>query len=105
MTEIQGSAERSLAQRKARDRAFVLPVVGLLLLTPPLAGIFELDFLVAGVPFTALYLFVVWAGLIAGAALLARTLRDHASSRNPAFNASNDENDSAAETLERHGFR
>ena len=64
--------------RKATDRAFMLPLLGCLLLLPPLAGIFQLDLRVFGIPFTAVYLFVVWGVLIAGAALLARPLRDQA---------------------------
>jgi hypothetical protein len=65
-----------LRHRKARDRALILPLVGLILLTPPVAGVFQLDTKIAGVPFTAIYLFVVWALLIAGAAALSRRLRD-----------------------------
>ena len=64
-----------LARRKARDRALILPLVGLLLLMPPLAGIFQLEARIAGVPFTAIYLFVIWGALIAGAALLSGHLR------------------------------
>jgi hypothetical protein len=42
----------------------VLPLAGFALLMPPLAGIFQLDLKIAGVPFTLVYLFSVWAGLI-----------------------------------------
>jgi len=42
----------------------VLPLAGFALVMPPLAGIFQLDVKVAGVPFTLVYLFTVWAGLI-----------------------------------------
>jgi len=69
-------SDQSLRHRKTRDRARILPLVGLILLTPPLAGIFQLDAKIAGVPFTAIYLFAVWALLIAGAAALSRQLRD-----------------------------
>ena len=62
--------------RKTRDRALVLLIAGLALLMPPLAGVFELDAKLAGVPVTLIYLFVVWALLIAGAAALSRRLRD-----------------------------
>lgn len=68
--------DQPLLHRKARDRALILPLVGLILLTPPFAGIFQLDVKIAGVPFTVIYLFVVWAILIAGAAMLSRQLRD-----------------------------
>jgi len=60
---------------KARDRALVLPLVGALLLISPLAGIFQLDAKLGGVPFTLVYLFTVWAVLIVGAAALSRHLR------------------------------
>jgi len=66
---------RPASDRKDSDRSFILTLVGALLLTPPLAGIFQLDVRVLGIPFTGLYLFVVWAALIAGTALLSRRLR------------------------------
>ena len=65
----------ALLHRKTRDRALILPLMGLILLTPPVAGIFELDVKLVGVPFTIIYLFTVWAGMILGTALLARRLR------------------------------
>ena len=67
--------DRSLSHRKSRDRALILPLVGLILLMPPIAGIFQFDAKLAGVPVTVLYLFAVWALLIAGASL-SRNLRD-----------------------------
>ena len=69
---------RPPSDRKDSDRSFILTLVGALLLTPPLAGIFQLDFRVLGIPFTGLYLFVVWAALIAGTLLLSRRLRQGA---------------------------
>jgi hypothetical membrane protein len=66
---------RPMSDRKTRDRALVLLLVGCLLLTPPLAGIFQLDFRVMGIPFTGFYLFAVWGGLIAGAAVLSRRMQ------------------------------
>lgn len=82
--------EKPLADRKAQDRALLLPLVGLLLLIPPIANLFQLDVRFAGVPFTALYLFFVWAALIAGAAALSPRLRDSDRSRHdvPAANDS-----------------
>ena len=67
-------SEQVFAARKIRDRALILPLVGLTLLLPPIATIFELDVRVFGLPFTAVYLFGVWAMLIVGAALLSRHL-------------------------------
>ena len=53
-----------------------LPIVGALLLLPPLAGIFQLDMRIAGVPVTAVYLFGVWAILIIAAYALSRALQN-----------------------------
>ena len=66
---------RPLSDRKASDRSIILPLVGCLLLTPPLAGIFQLDIRILGIPFTGFYLFAVWGGLIAGAAMLSRRMQ------------------------------
>jgi len=72
----KGRADQPLRHRKARDRALILPLAGLILLIPPVAWAFHLDARIAGVPFTLVYLFAVWALLIAGAAVLSRRLRD-----------------------------
>ena len=69
---------RPLSERKTSDRSLVLLLVGCLLLTPPLAGIFQLDIRVLGIPFTGFYLFAVWGGLIAGAAALSRRMQNSA---------------------------
>ena len=61
---------------KSHDRALVLSLVGVLLLVSPLAGIFQLDIKLFGVPFTLIYLFTVWAALIAGTLALSWRLRD-----------------------------
>jgi hypothetical protein len=74
-TRLSDRADQSLSRRKARDRAMILPLAGLILLTPPVAEIFHLDAKISGVPFTLVYVFAVWALLIAGAAALARRLR------------------------------
>ena len=68
--------ERDMAfdHRKSRDRALILLLAGLILVTPPVGEIFHLDLKLAGVPFTLIYLFVVWAALILGTALLSRRL-------------------------------
>jgi hypothetical protein len=74
---------RPLSDRKTGDRAIILPLVGCLLLTPPLAGIFQLDIRILGIPFTGFYLFAVWAGLIVGAAVLSRRIQKSADWDNP----------------------
>ncbi|MBB3066171.1 MULTISPECIES: hypothetical protein [Limibacillus] len=68
--------DRTLRHSKSRDRALILPFVGLLLLTPPIAKIFPLDLTLFGLPGVWVYVFAVWAGLIAVAALLSRNLSD-----------------------------
>jgi len=73
-----GTRDNPFSNRKARDRAFILLIVGLALLVPPVARIFQLDLRLAGIPFTALYLFVVWGLLIAGTAALSKRLKEDA---------------------------
>ena len=83
MTTESHEQNRPLSDRKTNDRAIILPLVGCLLLTPPLAGIFQLDIRILGIPFTGFYLFAVWAGLIAGAAALSRRMQKSADWDNP----------------------
>jgi len=74
---------RPMPDRKTNDRASILLLVGCLLLTPPLAGIFQLDTKIWGIPFTGFYLFAVWGGLIAGAAALSRRMQKSIDRDNP----------------------
>ena len=62
-----------------------LIIGGILLLVSPLAGISQLDAKPFGVPFTLIYLFTVWAVLIAGACILATRLRDGDEAVSPAI--------------------
>ncbi len=64
------------SRRKIRDRSIALLLAGSVALLPPIAGISLIDVKIAGVPTPLLYVFLVWALLITGAALLARPLRD-----------------------------
>ena len=68
--------EQYLTSRRVRDRSVILLLIGLALLVSPMAGIFEIDAKLSGIPVTLIYLFAVWAGLIVGAALLSRQLRN-----------------------------
>ena len=68
--------EQYLTSRRVRDRSVILLLIGLALLVSPMAGIFEIDAKLGGIPVTLIYLFAVWAGLIAGAAALSRRLRN-----------------------------
>ena len=71
---MQDRAGLQRRQRKTRDRALILTLVGLVLLMPPIAGVFQVPGRVFGVPLALVYLFIVWALLIAGAARLAPAL-------------------------------
>ena len=63
-------------RQKARDRSLILLMIGFALLMPPFARIFHLEGKLGGLPVTVVFLFAVWAALIAGAALLSRRLGD-----------------------------
>ena len=83
MNDESPDPNRPVSDRKISDRALVLLLVGCLLLTPPLAGIFQLDIKVLGIPFTGFYLFAVWGALITGAAMLSRRLLNSSGWDNP----------------------
>lgn len=77
MKQAQPSKAQSvatLAPRKTVERALLLPLIGLLLFIPPIAGIFDINTLIGGIPFTVIYLFVVWGLLIFSAFRLSRNL-------------------------------
>jgi hypothetical protein len=59
---------------RLRDVAVLLTCLGALLLMPPFIGLVSPQRSVLGLPLQVLYLFSVWAGLIVGAAVLARRL-------------------------------
>ncbi len=69
-------SDPQLSRRKLRDRSIALLLAGIVLLMPPVVGISLIDGKIGGVPVPLLYVFIVWAMLIAGAAALARPLRD-----------------------------
>lgn len=59
------------------ERSFVLTLLTLVLLTPPIIAIFNVPVLVLGVPLLHVYCFAVWlAAIVAGARLAARLGRD-----------------------------
>ena len=78
------NANKVFSGGKILDRAFVLPIIGLLFLVPPVANIFQLDVFLGGIPFTALYLFTVWGLLIVGAIVLSGKLRNYPQDRQEA---------------------
>lgn len=52
------------------ERLLALFLLGLVLLLPPLIGVFDKPVLLGGIPLLYLYLFVAWGGLIALTALV-----------------------------------
>ena len=74
-TDTDADKDLPVSIRKLVERALLLPLIGLVLLIPPLASIFEIDARPFGIPFTLLYLFGVWAALIFFAARLSRRLQ------------------------------
>lgn len=63
-------SNRARPNRKTRDAALLLPVLGVLLLVSPMLAVFTGEGTVFGIPSPFIYVFGVWAGLI----LLARAL-------------------------------
>jgi hypothetical protein len=60
---------------RVRDAAATLPVLGLVLLVPPVITLFaKAQLALAGVPLVVVYVFTTWLALIAAAAALARRL-------------------------------
>ncbi len=64
---------------RVRHAAAVLPLLGAFLLLPPLIALSTAPLRVFGIPLIVLYLFAVWAALIAAAAWLALHLDGSAS--------------------------
>lgn len=62
------------SRRKARDRSIALLIAGVVLLLPPMVGASIIEARPFDIPFSLVYVFAVWALLIAGAAFLARRL-------------------------------
>jgi hypothetical protein len=54
-----------MKETRARDRLVALFLFGCFAMNPPLLAVFRTEVLVAGVPLLFLYLFAVWAVLIA----------------------------------------
>ena len=59
------------------DRAFVLPILTLVLLTPPIITIFDVPVFVFGIPLLHIYCFGLWlAAIVTGGLLSAHIARD-----------------------------
>ncbi len=59
---------------RLRNAAMVVPLLGTLLLLPPLVALFTAPVTLFGIPLIVLYLFVLWAALIGAAFWLAHRL-------------------------------
>ena len=66
------NADPASDARKARDAAMALPLVGVVVMLPPVAQIFAIDGRILGIPVPFVYIFGVWAALIAGARVAGR---------------------------------
>ena len=64
----------AMRDRKTRDAALILPIVGLLFLIPPFASIFAIEGRIFGIPVLVAYIFTVWALLILAARVLAKRI-------------------------------
>jgi len=63
-------------QQKIRELALITPLLGALLLMPPVTWLFSQQLSILGIPLLALYIFCVWVGLIVVAVFLALKLKD-----------------------------
>ncbi len=69
---------------KLRHLAVFLPFIGLFLLMPPALLVFGIEATLAGIPLIVLYIFGIWAALIAAAAVMARYLDARDLGKDPA---------------------
>lgn len=63
-----------MERRKLESAALFLTIAGALLIMPPIAMVFQIERRLFGIPGEVIYLFVVWAALIAGAWWLGKNL-------------------------------
>jgi hypothetical protein len=61
-------------RRKLESAALFLTIFGAMLIMPPLALLFQIERRLFGIPLEVIYLFVVWAALVAAAGWLGRHL-------------------------------
>ncbi|MFN0264751.1 hypothetical protein ACKTEK_12815 [Tepidamorphus sp. 3E244] len=66
--------ERLISNRKTRDRAAILLLIGIVLFMPPFARAALMDTQFAGIPLPVFYIFAVWIGLVVAAAAIAGPL-------------------------------
>ncbi|MCB1486870.1 MAG: hypothetical protein KDJ88_05355 [Bauldia sp.] len=71
----------STPETRLADRAFVLPVLTLLLLTPPIITIFDVPVFLFGIPLLHIYCFGLWLAAIVAGGLLARRMANSGTGR------------------------
>ena len=77
--------KRSVDPTRVHDAARLLPILGTVLLMPPVITLFVADVSIGGVPLIVVYLFGTWLALIVCAAWLSHRLA--ASESDPARDA------------------
>jgi putative effector of murein hydrolase LrgA (UPF0299 family) len=73
--------KRSADPARVHDAARLLPILGVVLLMPPVVALFVSDARVGGVPLIVVYVFGTWLALIACAAWRARALAKSAAEK------------------------
>jgi hypothetical protein len=67
-------------RRKLKSAALFITIFGVMLLTPPLTLLFQVETRLFGAPVELIYMFSVWAGLVAAAFWLGRRMPHDAGS-------------------------
>lgn len=73
-SEIAAGDQAALSAAQAQDAAWILPLAGIVLLMPPVIGLFTTSIVIFGVPLILAYMFIVWGALVWAAWLLTRRL-------------------------------
>ena len=73
-----------MQRRKLESAALFLTILGVLLILPPLAVLFQFERRLLGIPLEVIYLFVCWLGLIVAAFWLGRRLPREVEAEPPA---------------------
>jgi hypothetical protein len=72
-----------MERRKLESAALFLTIAGTLLIMPPIAMVFQIERRLFGIPSEVIYLFIAWAGLIAGSWWLGRRLPRQPEAKSP----------------------
>lgn len=69
-------------EKRVRDAALLLPLIGTLIFLPPYIRIFDQDAVLWGIPVLFIYIFLLWLIGIMLTAIVARKLVRHQGKRN-----------------------